>query len=115
MILFAFTTLSGNLYYVDKSLCYVMGKQPGKLFMQVYYAIASAVILAGSVLSADLLWGIADLTMGGMTLINMPVIFILSKYAIRCLNDYTKQRKLGKEPQFRAKDIDLPHSVDYWQ
>ena len=115
MILFAFTTLLGNLYYVDKSLCYMLGRQPGKTFMRVYYVIASAVILLGAGLSADLLWGIADLTMGGMTLINMPVILILSKYAVRCLNDYTAQRKQGKEPQFRAKDIDLPHEVDYWQ
>ena len=115
MILFAFTTLLGNLFYVDKSLCYLMGRQPGKLFMRVYYVVASAIILLGAVLNADLLWGIADLTMGGMTLINMPVILILSKYAIRCLNDYTAQRKQGKEPQFHARNIDLPHEVDYWQ
>ncbi len=115
MILFAFTTLLGNLYYVDKSLNYMLGRQPGKAFMRVYYVIASAVILLGAGLNADLLWGIADLTMGGMTLINMPVIFLLSKYAIRCLNNYTDQLKQGKEPTFRASDIDLPHQVDCWQ
>lgn len=115
MIFFAFTTLLGNLFYVDKSLCYILGRQPGKVFMRVYYVIASAVILLGSGLNADLLWGIADLTMGGMTLINMPVILYLSKYAIRCLNDYTNQRKQGEEPHFRAKDIGLPHDVDFWK
>ena len=114
MILFAFTTLLGNLFYVDKSLCYLLGRQPGKVFMRVYYVIASGVILLGAGLSADLLWGIADLTMGGMTLINMPVILIMSKYAVRCLNDYTRQRKQGLEPKFRAKDIDLPQDVDCW-
>lgn len=115
MILFAFTTLLGNLFYVDKSLGYLLGRQPGKVFMRVYYVIASAIILLGAGLNADLLWGIADLTMGGMTLINMPVILILSKYAVRCLNNYTEQRKQGKEPTFRAKDIGLPHQVDCWQ
>lgn len=115
MILFAFTTLLGNLFYVDKTLSYILGRQPGKLFMRVYYVIASGVIFLGSGLNADLLWGIADLTMGGMTLINMPVILYLSKYAVRCLDNYTTQRKLGKEPVFHAKDIDLPHEVDYWQ
>lgn len=115
MILFAFTTLLGNLFYVDKSFCFMLGRHPGKTFMRIYYVIASLVILLGAVLSADLLWGIADLTMGGMTLINMPVILILSKYAIRCLNDYVAQRKQGKEPVFHAKDIDLPHKVDFWQ
>lgn len=115
MILFAFTTLLGNLFYVDKSLSYLLGRQPGKVFMRVYYIIASGVILLGAGLSADLLWNVADLTMGAMTLINMPVIALMSKYAVRCLNDYTRQRKAGLQPIFRAKDIDLPHEVDCWK
>lgn len=114
MILFAFTTLLGNLFYVDKSLSHINGKIPGKNFMTFYYIIASLLILLGSGLSADLLWGIADITMGAMTLINMPVILYLSKYAVRALNDYVKQRKEGKEPVFRASNIALPHQTDYW-
>jgi len=53
--------------------------------------------------------------MGAMTLINIPVIFILSKYAMRALKNYDRQRKEGKTPVFYAKDIDLPHKTDYWQ
>ena len=115
MILFAFTTLLGNLFYVDKGICYLLGRQPGKAFMSVYYIIASGIILLGAGLSADLLWNVADVFMGGMTLINMPVILYLSKYAIRCLNDYIAQRKQGKEPHFRAKDVGLHDELDYWQ
>lgn len=114
MILFAFTTLLGNLFYVDQCIAYIMGKVPGKKFMTVYRIVASLVILLGAGLSADLLWNIADILMGGMALINIPVIIILSKYAIRALRDYEEQRKAGREPQFRAKDIELPHTVDYW-
>lgn len=115
MILFAFTTLLGNLYYVDRCLIYILGKTPGKRFMHIYHIIASLVIFAGAGLSADLLWNIADITMGGMTIINMPVILILSKYALRALKDYEKQRKEGKEPVFYAKNINLPHETDYWK
>lgn len=115
MILFAFTTLLGNLFYVEKAFCYILGKNPSRTFNTIYYIVASLVIFVGAGLSADLLWNLADVTMGGMTLINMPIIFILSKYAVRTLDDYTKQRKAGKEPVFRAKDISLPHKVDYWK
>lgn len=114
MILFAFTTLLGNLYYVDKALIHLMGKVPGKCFMRVYYVVASLLIFMGACLSADLLWNIADITMGAMTIINIPVIIILSKYAIKALKDYEEKRKTGKELYFKAKDIELPHSVDYW-
>ncbi len=115
MILFAFTTLLGNLYYVDQALIYILKKQPSKAFMTVYHIVASLVIFVGAGLSADLLWNIADITMGGMAIINMPVILYLSKYAFRALKDYDTQRKAGEEPVFKAKNIGLPHEVDYWK
>ncbi len=114
MIFFAFTTLLGNLYYVDQCVFYICGRVPSKAVMRIYYVIASLVILVGAGLSADLLWNIADMTMGVMALINIPVILILSKYAFRALKNYEKQRKEGREPIFRASDIDLPHKTDYW-
>ena len=115
MLLFAFTTLIGNLFYVDKCIYHVFGKKPGKVFMSFYYIVASIIIFIGAGLSADLLWGIADVTMGAMTLINMPVILVLGKYAYRALRDYESQRKAGKEPVFKAENINLPHKTDYWR
>ncbi len=115
MILFAFTTLLGNLYYVDRCVFFIMKKVPSKKVMNVCHLISAIVIFVGAGLSADLLWNIADVTMGGMTIINMPVILFLGKYAFRALKDYEKQRKEGKEPVFKAESIGLPHRVDYWQ
>jgi len=114
MLLFAFTTLLGNLFYVDKTINYLLGKEPTRAVRNTCYVIASLVIFVGAGLSADLLWGIADITMGGMTLINMPIILYLGKYAIRTLKDYEKQLKAGGEIKFRKQDIDLPHETDYW-
>lgn len=115
MILFAFTTLLGNLYYVEKAIFHIAGKGLNKGLNAVYYILASFVIFLGAGLSADLLWNIADITMGAMTLINIPVILILHKYVVRAMKDYMKQRKEGKEPIFKAKNIELPHEVDYWK
>ena len=115
MILFAFTTLLGNLYYVDKALSHILGRVPSRAFRYVYYIIASLVIFVGAGLGADFLWNMADLTMGCMAIINIPVILILGKYAFRALRDYSAQKKAGKNPVFHAKDIGLPHDVDYWK
>lgn len=114
MVLFAFTTLLGNLFYVDKSFFHIKGAKPSKAFMAVYYIIASLLIFLGAGLDSGLLWGIADVTMGLMTLVNMPVIIILGKYAMRALDDYIKQRKEKKDPVFKAEDISLPHKTDFW-
>ena len=113
MILFAFTTLLGNLYYVEQCFFYIFKRKPGKWFNFGYRIVASLLILFGAVLNADLLWGIADITMGAMTLINIPVICILGKYALRTLKDYEKQRKEGISPVFKSKDIGLT-DLDYW-
>ena len=114
MVLFAFTTLIGNLFYVDKCINHIAGKVPDKKIQRVIHIIAAVVIFIGAGLSADMLWNIADVTMGLMTIINMPVILILGKYAFRALKDYETQRKLGKEPVFKAENISLPHKTDYW-
>ncbi len=115
MILFAFTTLLGNLYYVDQALIYLLKREPGKWFMRVYHLICSLVIFVGAGLSADLLWGIADVTMGAMALINIPIILYLGKYAFRALKDYEHQRKEGKNPVFLAKSVGLDGKVECWQ
>ena len=115
MALFAFTTLLGNLYYVDRALIYILKRQPSKRFMLAYHVIASLIILIGAVLSADLLWNIADITMGLMALINIPVILFLSKYAIRAIKDYDRQRKEGKSPVFYADSIGITHNLDCWK
>ena len=115
MILFAFTTLLGNLYYVDQSLFFMLKRKPGKLVLYTYYLLASLIIFIGAGLSADLLWGIADITMGAMAIINIPVILILGKYAFRALKDYEKKVKAGEELNFKAQEIDLPHEVDCWK
>ena len=114
MILFAFTTLLGNLFYVDKAIIHILKRQPSKWAMRIIHVICALVIFAGAGLTADLLWNIADISMGLMALINIPVIIILGKYAFRTIKDYEKQRKEGKNPVFKTKDIDFPDKVDYW-
>ena len=115
MVFFAFTTLLGNLYYVDQSFFFIMKRKPSKTFMRIYYVIASLVIFVGAGLSAGLLWDIADITMGAMTIINIPVILILGKYALRALKDYERKIKQGGEVTFKASDINLPYEVDCWK
>ena len=115
MVLFAFTTLIGNLFYVDKALIHIVGHEPGKKFKAVYNVVASLLIFVGAGLSAGLLWDLADIFMGLMVVINVPVICCLGKYAFRALKNYDEQRKAGKEPVFLAKDIGLPDKVDFWQ
>ena len=115
LILFAFTTLLGNLYYVDDNLAYICGKVPSKTFMQIYRVLASLIVFFGAAQKQALAWDIGDLLMGIMALINLPAIFLLGKTALNALKDYEKQRKAGKEPVFHAADIGMKEQLDFWQ
>ena len=117
MIMFAFTTLIGNLYYVDNALIFLNGKKkPSKTFMKVFYIVASVIVFIGATIPMDAAWAMADITMGGMTLINLPVCIILGKIAFDCLKDYEKQKKAGKNPVFKSSSIGLDEvEFDFWK
>ena len=74
--------------------------------------IASVLIFVGAGLSADLLWNIADITMGGMTLINMPVIIYLGKYVFRALKDYENIKRFLSERGFGIISLNSGAVVD---
>ncbi|MBQ3973141.1 MAG: alanine:cation symporter family protein [Lachnospiraceae bacterium] len=117
MVLFAFTTLLGNLYYCDNALAFLNHKRPpSKAFMRVFYLACIAVIFAGAITSADACWALADIAMGGMTIINLPACVALSHEAIGALKDYEKQRKAGQNPVFHTRNIGLnPDEFDWWK
>ena len=114
MILFAFTTLLGNLYYVDSALAFINRAVPGKVFMSCYRLVAALLIFIGAGSSMGLLWDTADVVMGCMAIINLPTIVILGGRAMACLKDYEHQKKAGKNPVFKASSIGIKEQLDYW-
>ncbi|MDU3688436.1 MAG: alanine/glycine:cation symporter family protein [Anaerococcus hydrogenalis] len=114
LALFTFTTLIGNLFYVDSNLSYIHKKTPSKRFMLIFRIFAVLVILLGAMSEVKLAWDISDFLMGIMALINLPSILVLSKKAIDCLKDYEKQRSEGKNPIFKSDHIGIMDKLDYW-
>ncbi len=117
MVLFAFTTLLGNLFYVDNALIYLNGKkQPSASFMKGFHIICALIVFVGALIPMNAAWAMADITMGGLTLINLPCCMLLGAVAINTLKDYEKQKAEGKDPVFYAKNIGLPEDeLDFWK
>ncbi|VYS97672.1 Amino-acid carrier protein AlsT [Blautia glucerasea] len=114
LFMFAFTTLIGNFYYAEMGLSYICDKAPGKALLNVFRVAAALIVCLGATMDFSVVWDTADVLMGLMALINLPVIVILSKPAIHCMQDYFRQKKQGKNPVFRAKDIGLKTKTDFW-
>lgn len=84
--------------------------------MHIFHVFASAIVFIGALIPMDVAWAMADITLGGMTLINLPVCVLLGKIAIDCLKDYEEQKKLGKNPVFKASPIGFSEDEwDFWK
>ena len=86
----------------------------GKRGLTVFRLAAAALVFAGAQMEFDLVWDVADVLMGVMALINLPVIVLLGRTALSALKDYTSQRREGKDPVFRAASIGLKEKTDFW-
>lgn len=62
-----------------------------------------------------LLWDTADVLMGVMAIINLPVILALHRVVLGALRDYDAQREAGKNPVFKAASIGMEDQVECWK
>jgi hypothetical protein len=117
LFLFAFTTLVGNFYYAEVNFRFLLRNITMEQWMlTAFRLVAAALVFCGALLKFEVAWSLGDILMGLMALINLPVIVILGRVAVRCANDYTAQRKAGLDPKFIASSIGLdPSELDYWQ
>lgn len=98
--LFAFTSVIANYYYGETNINFIYRN---KYIIYLFRILVGGTLMVGALSSLELVWAISDITMGLMTLCNIVAILFLSKYAIRCLQDYRKQLHEGKDPVFTYK------------
>lgn len=112
ILLFAFSSIVGNYYYGESNIEFLTEK---KSYLMIYRSGVATMVLFGSIASLEVVWNLADVFMAVMAIINLIAITLLSKFAFKALEDYTKQKKSGiKEPIFKAKDIPELENVTEW-
>lgn len=111
MFLFAFSSLIGNYYYTEGNLKFITNS---KTALTIFRISCLIMIFIAPLFSFNMVWDLADILMGFMAIINIVVILILGNIAFKALNNYTKQKKEGKNPVFKAKDIGLDNT-DFWK
>ncbi|GKG91073.1 sodium:alanine symporter [Gordonibacter pamelaeae] len=109
---FAFSSLIGNYFYAENNLRFIKGNSRALLF--VFRIVCLCVIFYGAVNSFDLAWNLADIFMGFMAMVNLVAILLLGKWALKVLDDYTAQRKAGKDPVFVADRIPGLPKTECW-
>ena len=92
----------GNYYYGETNIQFLTSR---RWVLYLYRIAVGAMVMIGAVASLDLVWALADITMGMMTICNLAALLVLGKYAIKALNDYRSQRLRGYDPTYHSSTI----------
>lgn len=111
IFLFAFTSLLGNYYYGETNIEFM---RANPVWLRLYQVVFFAFLLFGATQDLEIVWEMGDLFMALMTLPNLVAIALLGKVAFTALQDYTRQRKEGKDPVFTKNSIPGLKNVECW-
>ncbi|WP_353853896.1 alanine/glycine:cation symporter family protein [Bacillus sp. Bos-x628] len=111
VFLFAFSTLIGNYYYGETNIEFLGAN---KFWLNLYRVAVIGMVLFGAVAKVPVVWGLADLFMGFMVIVNLIAITMLSKVAFAALKDYTRQKKEGKDPIFYKSAVPYNEHIECW-
>lgn len=104
---FAFSSLIGNYYYAESNILFIKNN---KKLLFIFRITCLLTVFFGAQADFSMMWNIADITMGCMATVNILVILVLGNTAIKVLKDYEKQKKEGKNPVFKAKDVGIENT-----
>ncbi|MBN6187234.1 alanine:cation symporter family protein [Aneurinibacillus sp. BA2021] len=111
IFLFAFSSVVGNYYYGETNIEFI---NTNKNWLFVYRLAVIAMVMFGSVAEISIVWNMADLFMALMAITNLIAIALLGKIAFQALQDYTKQKKQGKDPVFYTSSIPGLKEAECW-
>ena len=75
-------------------------------------------VMCGAIMSLDLAWSLADVTMGLMTICNLIAIVLLSRQALWLLRDYMTKKCQGvSSPTFHKDEMPetMRHDIECWE
>jgi len=111
LLFFAFTSVIANYSYAETNLIFLMHKNTrGLIFLRI---AVLGMIIFGALQSNDVIWALADVSMGLMAIVNLVAILLLSNEVIKLAKDYNEQLNAGKIPTFdRTKIPELDKKIE---
>lgn len=109
VFVFAFSSVLGNYVYAEVNLFFLGAKRNAITIFRVLVLIAIGI---GALARLDAVWGIADISMGLMAIVNLIAIVLLGKWAFAALRNYHSQAEAGEDPEFIAEEAALPGHLD---
>ncbi|WP_414618146.1 alanine/glycine:cation symporter family protein [Dyadobacter sp. 32] len=113
LLFFAFTTIMAYYYIAETNLSYLLKKGQNKWLLWALRGLIMSATFYGSIKTAALAWTIGDIGVGMMAWLNIVAILLLRKPALIALKDYGDQKKQGKNPVFKAKELGIMNTEQW--
>ena len=110
---FAFTCLMAYYYIAETTMVYLresLGLPLKSLFLKIIFL---CIVFFGSIQTANIMWGLGDIGFGAMCYLNLIIIVLLSRPAMKVLKDYERQKKSGIDPVFDPRNCGI-ENADFW-
>ncbi|MGG1400096.1 alanine/glycine:cation symporter family protein [Bacillus salipaludis] len=116
LVFFCFTTLLSYYYKADTNLAYLRQRLRIKSIWpdHLLKVFLLGAVMYGSVKTDATAWAMGDLGTGAMAWVNLTVIFLLTKTALKVLKDYEIQKKAGENPVFDPVKLGIK-GADFWE
>ncbi|MDR7299875.1 alanine/glycine:cation symporter family protein [Haloactinomyces albus] len=111
ILLVAFTSVLGNYYYGESNIGFLTSRPA---VITSYKWAFLVMTFLGAIGSVELVWNLADTTMGIMALVNLLALAPLGVVALRLLSDYTEQLRQGRDPVFTRDRLPDVTGVECW-
>jgi AGCS family alanine or glycine:cation symporter len=103
--LFAFTSVVANYAYAESNLhLFKLDNKVGRL---LYTSIYLMMVFWGATASLKEVWGLADMALGLMTLVNIYAIILLTPTVINLTQDFRKKLQENGKPTFSLDDVEI--------
>ncbi|AGH82142.1 hypothetical protein PCNPT3_11030 [Psychromonas sp. CNPT3] len=111
LMFFAFTSIIANYSYAETNLMFLQHKH-SRGVNSLRIAVLG-MIMFGATQSNEVIWALADVSMGLMAIVNLIAILLLSNEVVKLAKDYNQQLNEGKLPTFdRTKIPELDKKIE---
>ena len=117
LFFFTFTTVLAYTFYTDSNVGYLFRHNSNglgyKITLTASRVVLVAMVVIGTMASADVVWNFGSAGVGAMAWFNVIVILLLTKPGIKTLKDYEEQKKMGLDPVFVPERLGI-EGAELW-
>lgn len=114
---FAFTTVLAYYYMAEVNLTYfnrwIKSKVARRTLVWVLRVLLVGSVVIGATSTPGAAWALGDIGVGATAWLNIIAILFLQIPALKCLKDYSAQKKAGKDPQFDPEALGIKNA-EFW-